>query len=105
MPPNNSTQYSNSDVSSNETVLNLVDDLMIDSSQHIVKINTMCILFHHLFGNLDQKLFAAVIDLNKKVLLNSLNSIITPLSLRWRATFIIYDENNTIKAIYSFFST
>lgn len=67
MAPNISTQNANNDAGSNETVLNMVDDVMIDSSQQIVKTNAMCILFHHLFGNLDQKLFAAVLDLNKKV--------------------------------------
>lgn len=53
----------------NETLLTLIEETALDSSMSIVKMNSMCILYHNLFGNLDRKLFAAVIDTNKKVFL------------------------------------
>lgn len=55
------------DNDANETLLGLIEEVAIESEMLIVKMNAMCILYHHLFGNLDQKLFAAVVDANKKV--------------------------------------
>lgn len=52
---------------SNDILLNIIDELVLDPSKVILKLNAMCILYHHLFGNLDQKLFTAVIDNNTKV--------------------------------------
>lgn len=52
---------------SNDVLLNVIDELVLDPSKVILKLNAMCILYHHLFGNLDQKLFTAVIDNNTKV--------------------------------------
>lgn len=60
-------QLLNADDTSNDNVLNLVEDMVFDSSTQVVRLNVMCILYHHLFGNLDQKMFATVIDTNKKV--------------------------------------
>lgn len=54
------------DHDANETLLTLIEDVTLDPAL-LTKMNAMCILYHHLFGNLDQKLFAAVIDINKKV--------------------------------------
>ena len=53
----------------NESLLAFIEEISLDSTVPIVKMNAMCILYHHLFGNLDYKLFAAVIDYNKKVFL------------------------------------
>lgn len=52
---------------SNDILLNVIDELVLDPSKVILKLNAMCILYHHLFGNLDQKLFTSVIDNNTKV--------------------------------------
>lgn len=60
---------------SNDILLNIIDELVLDPSKVILKLNAMCILYHHLFGNLDQKLFAAVIDNNTKVSIFYLCSI------------------------------
>lgn len=59
-------QMANEDIS-NDVLLNIIDELVLDPSKLILKLNAMCILYHHLFGNLDQKLFAAVVDNNTKV--------------------------------------
>lgn len=61
---------------SNEILLNIIDELVLDPSKVILKLNTMCILYHHIFGNLDQKLFASVIDNNTKVGIFCFRSII-----------------------------
>lgn len=53
--------------STNETVLNVIDEMVCDPSKLVLKMNVMCILYHHLFGNLEQKLFASVIESNTKV--------------------------------------
>lgn len=55
------------DSTSGDTLLALIDDTAMDPSNLIVKMNTMCIVYHHLFGNLDQKLFASIIESNTKV--------------------------------------
>lgn len=57
------------DNDADETLLTLIEETALDLAMPIVKMNSMCILYHHLFGNLDRKLFAAVIDTNKKVFL------------------------------------
>lgn len=52
------------------TTNNLVNSLVeakIDSSKDLLKLNTMAILYHHLLGNLDQKLFNSIVDCNTKV--------------------------------------
>lgn len=51
----------------NDQLLNIIDDMDLDPSTLVVKINAMCIIYHHLFGNLDQKLFSAIIEVNTKV--------------------------------------
>lgn len=51
----------------NETVLTIIDEMVCDPSKLVLKMNVMCILYHHLFGNLEQKLFASVIESNTKV--------------------------------------
>lgn len=52
----------------NETLLTLIEETaLVDLAVPLVKLNSMCILYHHLFGNLDRKLFTTVIDTNKKV--------------------------------------
>lgn len=51
----------------NDQLLNIIDDMALDPSTLVVKINAMCIIYHHLFGNLDQKLFSAIIEVNTKV--------------------------------------
>lgn len=63
------------DFDANETLLTIIEETVIDSAMPIVKMNAMCIFYHHLFGNLDQKLFAAVIDTNKKVRFIRMNII------------------------------
>lgn len=50
-----------------DALLGIIDDMVLDPSKLILKLNTMSILYHHLFGNLDQKLFGAVIENNTKV--------------------------------------
>lgn len=50
-----------------DTILTLIDEIILDPSNLAVKLNAMCILYHNLFGNLDQKLFASVIEINTKV--------------------------------------
>lgn len=62
---NSSNSFSAEDIS-NDTLLNIIDEAVVDTNL-VVKINAMCILYHQLFGNLDQKLFAAVIESNTKV--------------------------------------
>lgn len=64
---NSSSNYSNGDEISSEMLLNFIDELVLDPSKLILKLNAMCILYHHLFGNLDQKLFATIIETNTKV--------------------------------------
>lgn len=54
----------------NDILLDFIDEIVIDLSLQVVKINAMCIFYHHLFGNLDQKLFAGVNDINKKVIID-----------------------------------
>lgn len=51
----------------NDQLLNIIDDMALDPSTLVVKINAMCIIYHHLFGNLDQRLFSAIIEINTKV--------------------------------------
>lgn len=53
----------------NDAVLNIIDEMVCDPSKLVLKMNVMCILYHHLFGNLEQKLFSAVIENNAKVIL------------------------------------
>lgn len=36
--------------------------------QEILKINAMCILYHNMFGNIDDKLFKQLIECNNKVI-------------------------------------
>lgn len=55
------------DDASNDTLLNLIDEMALDPPTLVVKMNAMSILYHHLFGNIDQKLFSAVIEINTKV--------------------------------------
>ncbi|XP_055324262.1 WASH complex subunit 4 isoform X2 [Sitodiplosis mosellana] len=54
------------DSASSDTLLALIEDIALDPSSLIVKMNAMCIVYHHLFGNLDQKLFASIIESNAK---------------------------------------
>lgn len=52
------------------TTIDLANSLVearIDSSKDMLKLNTMAILYHHLLGNLDQKLFNSIVDCNMKV--------------------------------------
>lgn len=76
----------NSDDASNETILNSIDEIVLDLSLQVVKINAMCIFYHHLFGNLDQKLFAAVIDLNRKVIFKLSIYLLVPVTIILRYT-------------------
>lgn len=50
-----------------DALLNIFDELVCDTSKLVLKMNVMSIIYHHLFGNLDQKLFASVIENNAKV--------------------------------------
>lgn len=42
-------------------------EAVIDPPKLLLKMNAMAILFHHLFGNLDQKLFSSIVDVNVKI--------------------------------------
>lgn len=42
-------------------------DVIVEPSKAILKMNAMCILFHHIFGNLDQKVFSSLIECITKV--------------------------------------
>lgn len=57
----------NSDDASSDALLNTIDEIMLDPSNLIVKTNAMSIIYHHLFGNLDQHFFSNVIETNTKV--------------------------------------
>lgn len=57
----------NGDDISNDQLLNISCESPQDASNLVLKLNAMCILYHHLFGNLDQRLFATVIETNAKV--------------------------------------
>lgn len=88
---------------SNDTLLGIIDDTALDTSNLVVKMNVMCILYHHLFGNLDQKLFAAVIESNTKVCYLS-NRILCNRILCNRANEVIevyqYLRNNHRRTIF-----
>lgn len=45
----------------------LLVDAKTDQSKMLLKLNTMAILYHHLLGSLDQKLFNSIVDCNTKV--------------------------------------
>lgn len=67
---NSSTSYMFAgEDATDDTILTLIDEIILDPSNLAVKLNAMCILYHNLFGNLDQKLFASVIEINTKVCL------------------------------------
>lgn len=67
---NSNTVTSPSTPSSNyilEILFSSSTDVIIDPSNAILKANAMCILFHNIFGNLDQKIFTLLIECTLKV--------------------------------------
>lgn len=86
---NSSTSYGFAgEDASDDTILSLIDEIILDPSNLAVKLNAMCILYHNLFGNLDQKLFAAVIEINTKVC--SVLEFSTISQKNWWWMFLIY---------------
>lgn len=53
--------------STSDAMLNIFDELVCESSKLVLKMNVMSIIYHHLFGNLDQKLFSTIVENNAKV--------------------------------------
>lgn len=50
-----------------ESLLNVMADSVVEPSKSALKLNAMAILYHNLFGNLDQKLFGSIVECNTKV--------------------------------------
>lgn len=50
-----------------DSLLNVMADSVVEPSKSVLKLNAMAILYHNLFGNLDQKLFGSVVECNTKV--------------------------------------
>lgn len=53
-----------------DSLMNVMADAVVEPSKSLLKLNSMSILYHNLFGNLDQKLFGAVVECNTKVSLD-----------------------------------
>lgn len=69
----------------NDILLNVIDEMVSDPSKLFLKLNAMCILYHHLIGNLDQRLFSSIIDniIKVNLYLHSTPLVLISFSVAW----------------------